>query len=98
MSGLTWNGSSSAKGVNFYQFNPAFYWESALPKKAEVQDVLQGEVSWSCLFFMDISTLSPPVGIHKIFLIFKGFEWGSALGLRAPGAVLPAKNRDRSQI
>lgn len=39
-------------------------------------------------------------GTHKTFLIFKGFEWGfgSALGLRAPGAILPAKNKEQSQI
>lgn len=68
--------------------------------KAEVQDEFQGEAACSCLFFVDISTLSPPAGTHKPFLIFKGFEWGfgSALGLRAPGAILPAKNKDQPQI
>lgn len=101
MSGLTWNGSSSPKeGNSYHPLSLVFYWESAPPQKTEVQDEFQGEVAQSCLFFMDISTLSPPAGTHKTFLIFKGLEWGfgSALGLRAPGAILPTKNKDQSQI
>lgn len=31
------------------QFNPVSYWGSALLKKPEVQDVVQGKVAWSCL-------------------------------------------------
>lgn len=42
------------------QFNPVFYWESALLKKTEVQDVFQGQVAWSCLLFVNIFMLSPP--------------------------------------
>lgn len=101
MSGLTWNGSSSPKELHSYHpSNPVSSWEPALPKSTEVQDDFQGGVAWSCLFFVDISASSPPVETHRTFLIFQGFEWGfgSALGLRAPGAILPTKNEDQSQI
>lgn len=47
------------------QFNPVFYWESALLKKTEALDAFQGEVAWSCLLFVNIFTLSPPVETTK---------------------------------
>lgn len=42
------------------QFNPVFYWESALLKKMEIWDVFQGEAARSCLLFVNIFTLLPP--------------------------------------